>query len=348
MIKIITNDIEEKITNFLVYDVDTNIINGLRRIMMSELKSHAFNEKNIIINKNTSLLHNEIIRHRLSLIPINTQDTLKVELNIKNLESEILNVYSHDLKIIGKGEIYPDILLYKLKKNQKIELIATSDKNNTSIIYKSIITSFFKIIKQLSISKNVDNNLIKEIKNYLKKEYNLINEKNIHNNHDKNILGLFYEIKNKSNFIKNLNEKFNLNENDLLFEELHYNNNPVYSFTIESIYLEPIEILKKTILLFQEKFNMFLESNIEIEETNYMIKLYIQNETPTLLNTLSFFLRKNKEVKYSNYNKKHPLDDFIVLNISLDNNLKYIEILKETINNINTYLDNLLKYLDNI
>lgn len=346
MIKVIDIDVKEKITNFLVYDIETNIINALRRIMISELKSHAFNEKNIIIQTNSSLLHNEIARHRLSLIPINTQNILKIQLNKKNNgKVDILNIYSNDLEIIeGKGEIYPDILLYKLKRNQEIKLTATSDENNTSVIYKSIITSFFKIIKQLSISKNVDNDIIKEIINYLKKEYNLINEVNIHREYDdKIILGLFYEIKNNSNFIKNLIKKFNLNENDLLFEELYYNNNPVYSFTIESIYLKPIEILKKTVLLFQEKLNMFLGSNIEVEEEiNNNIKMYIKNETPTLLNTLSCFLRKNKEVKYANYNKQHPLDDFIILNITLENNINYIQILKETINDINNYLDDLI------
>ena len=47
MIKIIQQDIEDCTTNFLFIDIQTNIINALRRVMIANLGNHAFNENNI-------------------------------------------------------------------------------------------------------------------------------------------------------------------------------------------------------------------------------------------------------------------------------------------------------------
>ena len=349
MIKTIQYDEEDCSTNFLVYGVQTNIINALRRTMIANLKNHAFAEENTIVSINSSLLHNEIVRHRLSLIPINTTTGLKVELKLLNEKIDTLNVYSNDLKIIeGEGEIIQDILLYKLKQGEEINLTATSDLNSgkDKTIYKPIITSFFKIIKQLSISNKVNKTTLQQIKEYLVEEYELLEEDTIYKNkEDYDVIGLLHTVRTKSNFIQKLIEKFNLKEDDLSLEQLSYNNIPVYSFTIESIFINPTEILKKTLLLFKENLDLFWESDMEVEEDENFVNLFIQKETPTLLNTISCFLRANDKIKFANYNKKHPLDDFIILQLSLyDNSDDYIEILKEALININKYIENILSF----
>ena len=61
------NDFKLKL---LITDVNYFLINSLRRVMISELYLPGFTQDNIKINVNTSVLHQEFIKHRLSLIPI--------------------------------------------------------------------------------------------------------------------------------------------------------------------------------------------------------------------------------------------------------------------------------------
>ena len=67
-----------------IYNLDTCIVNSFRRIILSDVLGYAFG--NIIIKKNTSLINNEILAHRLSLIPLEMEldENISVELNIKN------------------------------------------------------------------------------------------------------------------------------------------------------------------------------------------------------------------------------------------------------------------------
>lgn len=350
MIKLIDQDIEDNSANFLIYDIKTNIVNSLRRIMMADYKNSAFHENNIVVNKNSGLLHNEIVRHRLSLVPINTNETVKVELKIKNNTKELLNVYSDDLKIIsGKVDISKGILLYKLKENQEIELTATSDINTSKIggtIYKPIVISYFKIIKQINLSSSIPEEKVNKIKEYLKEEFELFEEEKIYKKKENfRVLGLLHTVRDRTNFIKKTIEEFNLNAGDLLLEQLRYNNTPVYSFNIESLFINPIEILSKSLSILKEQLDQFLESDMEVEEEEYFIKLFIKNGTYTVCNTLSCFLQKNEKIKFAHYNKLHPLDDFIIIQLSLyDKNDDYIEILQNTLEEINNYIENIRKF----
>jgi len=54
--------------------VDSSLLNSLRRILLSELPKLAI--ENIVIYDNTSALFDEIIAHRLGLIPIPTDISL--------------------------------------------------------------------------------------------------------------------------------------------------------------------------------------------------------------------------------------------------------------------------------
>lgn len=48
--------------------VDASVANALRRIMISEVPTMAI--ENVYIYNNTSVMHDEILAHRLGLIPI--------------------------------------------------------------------------------------------------------------------------------------------------------------------------------------------------------------------------------------------------------------------------------------
>ena len=64
-------EIKSKTEEELVFDikgVDPTLVNTLRRIMIAEVPTMAI--ETVIINQNTSIIPDEVLSHRLGLIPI--------------------------------------------------------------------------------------------------------------------------------------------------------------------------------------------------------------------------------------------------------------------------------------
>lgn len=64
----------------IIGDVDAPFVNALRRIILSEVPCMAIDE--VVILENSSMLHDEVLAHRLGLLPI------KTDLNAYNLPEE--------------------------------------------------------------------------------------------------------------------------------------------------------------------------------------------------------------------------------------------------------------------
>jgi len=78
------HDTQTKYTHeaaFLFDNIDASIVNGIRRIILSELPHIAMDHEtisntNTVITHNTSSLHNELLINRLALIPLNSTHPL--------------------------------------------------------------------------------------------------------------------------------------------------------------------------------------------------------------------------------------------------------------------------------
>lgn len=99
--------------NFVLDGVDATIANGLRRTLLSDIpcvvmKTFPHSECMVNITTNTSKFNNEIIKQRLSCIPVHITDLdtpidqLELELDVENTTEEILYVTTQDIKIKNK------------------------------------------------------------------------------------------------------------------------------------------------------------------------------------------------------------------------------------------------------
>ena len=104
---------ENEIYHFTLKDINVSLANALRRIILSEIPTVVFyteiyQDNQCIIEENTSRLHNEIIKQRLSCIPIHSKDTRMLpgkyylEVNVSNETDNIIYVTTEDFQIKPK------------------------------------------------------------------------------------------------------------------------------------------------------------------------------------------------------------------------------------------------------
>ena len=100
--------------------VCVNIANSLRRIMIAEIPCYAIDNVDII--NNTTCLDDEIIVHRLGLIPVIHNEANQAEYTIKldiECKDSFQNITSDDIE--SELEFDGNILIIKIAKGQKLK-----------------------------------------------------------------------------------------------------------------------------------------------------------------------------------------------------------------------------------
>ncbi len=141
MMKIKVLEKKEDKLKFTIAGVDYTFVNTLRRSAIAEVPVMAIDE--VEFNKNDSVLYDEMLAHRLGLVPLVTDlksynlpeectckgkgcqsCQLKVTLRMKGPCA----VYAKDLKFKDKEvrAVYPDMLIVKLMENQQLDFAATA------------------------------------------------------------------------------------------------------------------------------------------------------------------------------------------------------------------------------
>lgn len=119
---------DENCLKFTIFDVDVAFVNAIRRTILSDIDVCCikFNSP-IIITANTGRLHNEILKHRLSCIPIHVKNEIKngvvcntmekfceeytLEIDCIN-ETDVMKIVTTEdfrIKHIGTGEYLDDV-----------------------------------------------------------------------------------------------------------------------------------------------------------------------------------------------------------------------------------------------
>ena len=118
---------ENGVLSFTLENVNVSIANAIRRTILSDIPTlvvHCFphNENQATFHKNTSRLNNEILKQRLSAIPIHIKDhdlpysELVIEINVKNQSENTINVTTEDFKIknLTTGKYLQDSAVRKI------------------------------------------------------------------------------------------------------------------------------------------------------------------------------------------------------------------------------------------
>src|SRR3989338_8883415 len=140
-LRVLSNNKDEGKLSFIIKDTTPAFANTLRRIMIEEVPVMAIEE--VEFRKNNSILYDEMIAHRLGLLPLST------DLKSYNLPSECkcegkgcarcqlkltlkskgpCMVYASDIhtRDAAVKPVYPKTPIVKLLKNQGLELEATA------------------------------------------------------------------------------------------------------------------------------------------------------------------------------------------------------------------------------
>ena len=185
--KLTNIEIKSKTKEEIVFDItgiDPTLVNTLRRIMIAEVPTMAI--ETVIINQNTSIIPDEVLAHRLGLIPIladandfeekkededfNEKNCLKFNLKVKcekGKNGKIINeqIFSKDLNIEFLGDqknkfydnknnnykvglVHDDIYLNKLAPGMEIDLVCYCVKGigRTHAKWSPVCTAYYKLL----------------------------------------------------------------------------------------------------------------------------------------------------------------------------------------------------------
>ena len=310
-------------------EIKISFANSLRRTILSYINTYIIDNNSIIFYENNSILNNEFLKHRLTLIPIISDikdidyDNIVISCKKENEEEYIQSIYVDDFicmdtkknVLIDNNIIfkYPKILFCKLKNNQQISF--ESKLINGTTEYSG---AFHTCVSVCFYTFKIDQEKVNEI---------------------------------TSNMTESDKIRFNTQENERIYEKNSIGEPNVYNFSIESNgFYEPLKIVKLGIDILLDRLNIIkielrnpkskkitLIENIENPD---FYDFLIDHEDETVGNLLSTYITYNPEVFYCGYIIEHPLKYNILLrlklkeNNTLDNNIKIIENNIDTISNL--------------
>lgn len=186
---------------FDILDTDLAIVNALRRTLLTDIPTIGFvgeGEPTVEIHKNTGPLHNEIMIHRIGMIPLHLSEDeqesfqeglYEFTLSVENAKEEKINVTTHDFKgtrdsqplsekelrkIFPVNEVSGDpILITRLRPKEALQVTArpvrATAKHHAS--FSPISMCSMRFLPDPVEAKKAEGILQKE-RAYLRNEYN--------------------------------------------------------------------------------------------------------------------------------------------------------------------------------
>jgi len=345
--RVLNKSEDDGILKFTLSDINVSFANAIRRIILSEIpcivfKTTPYEENKCTIYTNTSRLNNEIIKQRLSCIPIHINDlTFPIddyilEINEKNDTDTIKIITSHDFKIKNRkngkylskeavSKIFPPDPI----SNRYIDFVRLRPKLSDDIdgeqlfleCYFSISTAkengMFNVVSCASFSNTLDPITGKEAWDI--KEKQLIDEGQTRDN---------IEFIKKDWYALEALRFYKKDSFDFIIETVGVFDNEYLVNQACNIMISKIEKLKNDM---NERYeSLIIEKNDIVIDNCFDIKL--ENEDYSLGKVIEYVLYNYKYIQERNlsfcaFNKPHPHinESFIRIAGIVNNGTGYLE-----------------------
>jgi DNA-directed RNA polymerase subunit L len=339
---------------FDIENVDISIINGIRRVLLTEIMIPGIIgevEPTVEIIKNIGGLHNEIMTHRIGLIPIcltedqidNYEDnSMVLELNVKNNGIGTMNVDTGHIKgtLDGKelsnvqlSTIFPKnsvsnshILITRLRTNEELHFKAKVVKQNArfNAAFSPVsLANFFYIEDESLFTK--DMNVLDKARSFHKNKYGEATK-------------IHFQIEPIN---PHVSSKFLINKSlDIISQKLQTFSNNITSGNTDKVIIAKCDNMDNTFQFIVQDEDDTLGNIIQ----SIIHDKYIRNKNTNSDLTCS----------YIGYICPHPLKAEMVLKLTLDNQTDINKFILFLSNNCNGIVDEISiiknewnKFIDN-
>ena len=378
-------ELEEEVLNFEIKNLPPGLLNALRRTIICNIETLAFRteygkESDIIIEKNTSSLHNEFLSQRIGLIPIHYEPKNITSFNSKNYEF-FIDVTNNTTKSIDITT--ENIQIRDLTKEPPVIL---NKKETEKFFPPNKITGDYILINRLKPNKFGNKTEGECLKVKMKAEFSTGSE---HARYIPTSVAIFTNIRDpekikieiqkrieKKNLELKADKKKELNEmekNDLIrtfmvseADRYYYTDSSGepnrFLFTIETDGRIPSHLIFDKALF---KLESCLKQLVKkIDDTEYItfensdcimnsIDMILNDEDYTLGYLIQEYLYKlyqnvpkeTKKVKYIAANVPHPLENKLLVRITLEDLNLGIDYIKELIREASNHIIGILNEL---
>jgi DNA-directed RNA polymerase subunit L len=326
----------DDVLKFTLSNINLSYANAIRRVLLSDVpcivfKTQPYEENNVNIKVNKTRMNNELIKQRISCVPINidimSNDTFPydqyiVELSKKNSTSEIIYATTEDFKIknIETNKYLNDSEVKQLFPPDKItgdyidiirlrpKLSDNLDEEELTFEAKLTVSSasedgMFNVVSTCAYGNTIDVNQVNEAWK--------IKEEELKNSFNKEVIDFM-----KKDWLLTDAKRLYINDSfDFVIETLGIYSNFKLMEIATSI------IIKK---LYGSLESLKTNSDLISEATDTMDNCYVitlENEDYTVGKILEYYLynkyfEEKKIVSYIGFLKKHPHDTFSIIKIA--------------------------------
>jgi DNA-directed RNA polymerase II subunit RPB3 len=341
---------ENNILKFTLSHINMSLANALRRVILSEIPTLAFitefhetNQCNISVN--TSRLHNEIIKHRLSCVPIHIKvnqtgeetDPLTgkyiLEVDVSNDTDNMIYVTTEHFKIKNKtnGHYLTEEETRKIFPKNEITQSYIDLCRLRPAISDTIPGEQLRLTCEFSVSTAKENSVYNVVsKCAYSNTVDIIKKNEIWEKHKTELLGMDGITQQEIEFQR---------KNFELLDAQRYFVPDSFDFMIQTVGVyENNEIVKRGCLTLQHKFIDLIKQidsdivPIHRSETTMenCFDITLENEDYTMGKAIEYvlheeFFKKEKKLVYCGFKKFHPHDTHSIIRIAFKENLDKTE-----------------------
>ena len=319
---------------FTISNLNVSLANALRRTILSQIpivviRSRPYEKNDVTIHINTTRLNNEILKQRLSCIPIYIRDQLSEEelkeyeivIDKKNTSDVIEFITTEDFKIMHRGKELADDVVHKIFPPDTFTKDYILFARLRPKISNDLPGEELKLTAKLSIGNAQENSMfnVASTCSYrmtpdIPRQNDIWDEK-ASQLEKKGVTGEDIEFEKKNWFLDEGKRIYLKDSFDFILETLG-----IFSNT---------ELIKIAIKILNKKLSVF---KTQIENDTFPIKhhqgttpnsfdLTLQNESYTLGKVLEFILYydyfiTDKTLSYVGFLKKHPHDDDSIIRMA--------------------------------